>query len=287
MRVKILTMNGLNVEETINLIEQLLKLQIGDEGRLLYIKNSLNTGKKIYETDKKYLEQWREKIKKINVETKKPLLLSEENAKQELNIIGRLEKAEIGNPQRLLTIKKALTEGIEMSDENHQYLNKKFEQLVKTDENEKMFYEAIKVIEKLQEVEIGNSERLQSIQNTLLKGSELNLQDIKYFNEKADALKELEDYEKILSEKKEKVTSSTIKTSTVKQDSTPYELTVNLKIFDIVVWAASISFTIWIFGLLVADLGPIHGPLLGLAAGLGICGAVIRKIQGKFKQVQP
>ena len=280
-------MNGLNVEETIDLIEQLLKLKIGDEGRLLYIKNSLNTGKKIYETDKKYLEQWREKIKKINVETKKPLLLSEENAKQELNIIGRLEKAEIGNPQRLLTIKKALTEGIEMSDENHQYLNKKFEQLVKTDENEKMFYEAIKVIEKLQEVEIGNSERLQSIQNTLLKGSELNLQDIKYFNEKADALKELEDYEKILSEKKEKVTSLTIKTSTVKQDSTPYELTVNLKIFDIVVWAASISFTIWIFGLLVADLGPIHGPLLGLAAGLGICGAVIRKIQGKFKQVQP
>ena len=262
-------------------------MKIGDEGRLLYIKNSLNTGKKIYETDKKYLEQWREKIKKINVETKKPLLLSEENAKQELNIIGRLEKAEIGNPQRLLTIKKALTEGIEMSDVNHQYLNKKFEQLVKTDENEKMFYEAIKVIEKLQEVEIGNSERLQSIQNTLLKGSELNLQDIKYFNEKADALKELEDYEKILSEKKEKVTPSTIKTSTVKQDSTPYELTVNLKIFDIVVWAASISFTIWIFGLLVADLGLIHGPLLGFAVGLGICGVIIRKIQGKFKQVQP
>ena len=280
-------MNGLNVEETIDLIEQLLKLKIGDEGRLLYIKNSLNTGKKIYETDKKYLEQWREKIKKINVETKKPLLLSEENAKQELNIIGRIEKAEIGNPQRLLTIKKALTEGIEMSDVNHQYLNKKFEQLVKTDENEKMFYEAIKVIEKLQEVEIGNSERLKSIQNTLLKGSELNLQDIKYFNEKADALKELEDYEKILSEKKEKVTPSTIKTSTVKQDSTPYELTVNLKIFDIVVWAASISFTIWIFGLLVADLGLIHGPLLGFAVGLGICGVIIRKIQGKFKQVQP
>jgi len=282
-----LTTNGLNVEETIDLIEQLLKLKIGDEGRLLYITNSLNTGRKIYETDKKYLEQWREKIKKINAETKKPLLLSEENAKQELNIIGRLEKAEIGNPQRLLTIKKALTEGIEMSNENHQYLNKKFEQLVKTVENEKMFYEAIKIIEKLQEVEIGNSERLQSIKNTLLKGSELNLQDIKYFNEKADALKELQDYEKILSEKKEKVTPSTIKTYTAKQDSTPYELTVNFKIFDIVVWAASISFTIWIFGLLVADLGPIHGPLLGLAAGLGICGGIIRKIQGKFKQVQP
>ena len=211
-------MNGLNVEETTDLIEQLLKLKIGDEGRLLYIKNSLDTGRKIYETDKKYLEQWRKKIKKINTETKKPLLLSEENTKQELNIIGRLEKAEIGNPQRLLSIKRALTDGIEMSDENHQYLNKKFEQLVKTVENEKMFYEAIKVIEKLQDVEIGNSERLQSIKNTLLKGSELNLQDIKYFNEKADALKELQDSEKILSEKKEKVKPSTIKTSTVKQE---------------------------------------------------------------------
>lgn len=278
-------MNGLNVEETIDLIEQLLKLKIGDEGRLLYIKNSLDTGRKIYETDKKYLEQWRKKIKKINTETKKPLLLSEENTKQELNIIGRLEKAEIGNPQRLLSIKRALTDGIEMSDENHQYLNKKFEQLVKTVENEKMFYEAIKVIEKLQEAEIGNSERLESIKNTLLRGSELDLQDIKYFNKKARALKELQDYEKILSEKKQVTAPTSIKTSTIKQDSTPYELTVNFKIFDIVVWAASISFTIWIFGLLVADLGPIHDPLLGFAAGLGICGWIIRKIQGKLKQV--
>jgi hypothetical protein len=279
-------MNDLNVEETIDLIEQLSKLNIGDEGRLLYIKNSLNTGKKIYKTDKKYLEKWGEKIKKINAETKKSLLLSGVYAKQELNIVGRLEKAEIGNPQRLLTIKKALTEGLAISDENNQYLNKKFEQLVETVENEKMFYEAIKVIEKLQEAEIGNSERLETIKNTLLKGSELDLQDIRYFNKKARALKELQDYEKILSEKKEKVTPSTIKTSTVKQDSTPYELTVNFKIFDIVVWAASISFTIWIFGLLVADLGPIQGPLLGLAAGLGICGGIIRKIQGKFKQIQ-
>jgi len=45
-------MNGLNVEETFDLIKKLSELQIGDQGRLIYIKNSLEKGRTIYETDK-------------------------------------------------------------------------------------------------------------------------------------------------------------------------------------------------------------------------------------------
>ncbi|KKK63541.1 hypothetical protein LCGC14_2993250, partial [marine sediment metagenome] len=43
-----MTINGLNVKETIDLIEKLLELHIGDDGRLIHIKNSLEKGRDIY-----------------------------------------------------------------------------------------------------------------------------------------------------------------------------------------------------------------------------------------------
>ncbi len=49
-------------KETIDLIEKLLELHVGDAGRLIYIKNSLKKGKNIYKGDKNYLKKWREKI---------------------------------------------------------------------------------------------------------------------------------------------------------------------------------------------------------------------------------
>jgi len=282
-----LAMNGLDVEETFELIKKLLELQIGDQGRLIYIKNSLEKGRTIYETDKNYLKKMREKIKEINIENKKSLSLTESNRIPKLKIIEKLQRAEIDNSERLLNIKNAMIKDKEISDENHGYLNEKYDQLVKTDEYEKMVFESLKIINKLQ-AEIGNSEKLESIKTTLLKGTELQLQDIKYFNKKTHTPKKFQGYEKILSENKEKVTQpTTTDVSSVKRLSTSYDLTVNLKVFDIVVSAASISYVLWMLGLTFINLGPIHGHLLGFAVGLGICAGIIRKIQSKLKHVQP
>lgn len=280
-------MSSLNVDETLDLIEKSLESKIGDKGRLIYIKNSLMNGRKVFEFDKIYLKELREKINPISIENKKSLSLTTRNTKQELDVIKKLLKAEVGNPERLLTIKKEIIEYHEISNENHEYLNEKYDQLVKTDSVEKRVYEDLEIIKKLQEAEIGNSERLESIKNTLLEGFELELQDINYFDEKARALKKLQGYEKISSENKGKVTQSAItKVSFTERDSTLYDLTVTLKIFDIVVWSASISFFLWVLGFAFINLGPIHGHLLGFAVGLGICAGIIRKIQGKLKQVQ-
>ncbi len=86
-----MTINGLNVKETIDLIEKLLELHIGDHGRLIHIKNSLEKGRDIYEADKNYLKKWREKIKEINIENKKSFRLTEADTEQELNIIRKTQ----------------------------------------------------------------------------------------------------------------------------------------------------------------------------------------------------
>ena len=43
------------LEHPVLLIENLLKLGLGDEGRLLYLRNALIQGKTIYQSDKKFL----------------------------------------------------------------------------------------------------------------------------------------------------------------------------------------------------------------------------------------
>jgi len=78
-------------KETLDLIEKLLELHIGDEGRLIYIKNSLKKGRNIYKGDKNYLKKWREKIKEINIENKKSFHLTEDDTRQELDVVQKIQ----------------------------------------------------------------------------------------------------------------------------------------------------------------------------------------------------
>ena len=45
------------VEHPVLFIENLLKLGIGDEGRLLYLRNAITLGKNIHDSDKKFLKK--------------------------------------------------------------------------------------------------------------------------------------------------------------------------------------------------------------------------------------
>lgn len=50
-------MSEMIIEHPILIIESLLKMGLGDEGRLLYLRKSLTNGKSIYESDKNYLKK--------------------------------------------------------------------------------------------------------------------------------------------------------------------------------------------------------------------------------------
>jgi len=53
------------IEHPIAVIEDLLKLGLGDKGRLEYLKNAIKTGNKIYDSDKEYLKNMQNKISQI------------------------------------------------------------------------------------------------------------------------------------------------------------------------------------------------------------------------------
>ena len=50
------------IEHPVAIIENLLKLRKGDEGRLLYLRKAITLGKTIYESDKKYLKKLQNEI---------------------------------------------------------------------------------------------------------------------------------------------------------------------------------------------------------------------------------
>jgi len=51
------SMSEMIIEHPILIIESLLKMGLGDEGRLLYLRKALTNGKSIYESDKNYLKK--------------------------------------------------------------------------------------------------------------------------------------------------------------------------------------------------------------------------------------
>ena len=53
------------IEHPVVLIEDLLKLGIGDEGRLLYLRKAITNGKPVYDSDKKFLKRMYLELDKI------------------------------------------------------------------------------------------------------------------------------------------------------------------------------------------------------------------------------
>ncbi|HSB49889.1 MAG TPA: hypothetical protein VLC72_00975, partial [Nitrosopumilaceae archaeon] len=137
--------------------------------------------------------------------------------------------------------------------------------------------EALQIIGKLKQAEIGNSERLESIKEKLEQRIALPIPDIRYFNEKAKELKRLQAEKELSQESKPKMKSRV-------NGNTDSPFTLTLKISDVMLACACIVYVIWILGLFLFDISPIHEHLLGLSLGLGVGVVIIYKIQKKANQ---
>ena len=58
-------MSEVLIEHPVVVIEKLLKLGIGDEGRLLYLRKAITNGKPVYDSDKKFLKRMYLELDKI------------------------------------------------------------------------------------------------------------------------------------------------------------------------------------------------------------------------------
>jgi len=269
------------------LVEKLLEYNIGEHGRLIYLKNYLKKDEPVYESDKRFLQICLRKLEEIEDET-----IMTENSEinqdeQNLKIINKLQELEIGNTNRLSSIKQHLLESKAISDPDRQYLREKYSQLSKIDDNEKTISEAINTITKLKQLEIGNFDRLESIKEKLETQAPLSISDIKYFNTKAQDLKKLQLEQNSIQEKQisEHEIKSKIKTSTKVETDYGSSFTITLKISHILLVSAIIVCGLWLFGLFLIDLYPVQDHLLGLAIGLGIGTVAIYKINKKANRL--
>ena len=272
-------MQGLPLPELVN---KLLEFNIGEHGRLIYLQNHLLEGKPIYDSDKRFLQICLGKLQELEGGTIKPENLEMNHDDKYLHMINKLLDSEIGDTGRLRLIKQNILEGKPLVESDELYFKEKYEQFAQIDENEKTTREALVIIEKLKQAEIGNSERLDSIKEKLEQRIVLPIPDIRYFNEKAKELKRLQ-IENGFSQSASKRDSKTkMKSKFNGTISSPFTFTV--KISDVMLASATIIYAIWVLGLFLIDISPVHDHLLGLALGLGTGVVVIYKIQKKASQ---
>lgn len=179
---------------TLDLIKKLQETKIVDPIRLDMIKDRIESGKEVFESDKQYLKEKFKELQEIEKKPKEFVAIESKHPEIESNLklVDELLSAEIGNPDRLKSIKKSLTDVNSLSSEDTDYLKWKKEQFQKVNKTESSFQFTLKLVEKLQTAEIGNSERLDSIKELLEKGGILPSEDTDYLKEKIKQLEAIE-----------------------------------------------------------------------------------------------
>jgi len=126
-----------------------------------------------------------------------------------LDLIEKLKVAKIGEEARLDAIKDALVNGRTVYDSDKKYLQEKFNELQGNSEpqtqsepgksDEKRLY----MISKLQDAEIGNNVRLETMKEIIADNESLSAEDEQYLDEKYEQLKKVDDSEVQIQQKLE------------------------------------------------------------------------------------
>ena len=182
-------MDSDKVQWTLDLIEKLKAAEIGEPGRLDSIKNLIENGKTVFDSDKNYLKS---KFEELNQSGEKQIQPVDEISTQKtLYIIGKLREAEIGDPKRLDIMKSLIENNIALEEDDSKYLSEKYEQLKKVDDSEEKIHQQLEIIEKLKEAEIGNAEKLDECKNALNESGELTEENESYLQSKIQQYKKI------------------------------------------------------------------------------------------------
>jgi len=271
----------------LELVEKLIEYDIGEKERLIFLKLYIIKGKTIFESDKRFIERCVTKLEEQEKNKIIPKKLEINQTDKNLKIITKLKESEVGDSNKLESIKQHILDNQSLSEYEDQYLQEKFDQFAKINENEKTIRDAIKTIKELAQAEIGNSNRLESINEKLQMQTPLSISDVKYFNEKASDLKKFRNEQNRLQEKQQdsQKLNSKIKINTKAETDYRSSFTITLKISHILLVSAIIVYGLWLFGLFLIDLYPVQDHLLGLAIGLGIGTVAIYKINKKANRL--
>jgi hypothetical protein len=137
--------------------------------------------------------------------------LNKDKVQWTLDLIENLKAAQIGDELRLETIKNTLKNGKIVYDSDKKYLQEKFTVLQRINESQtqteshKSDEKRLYMISKLQEAEIGNPIRLETMKETLLENKSISTEDDQYLDEKYNQLKKVDESEAKIQQKLEMI----------------------------------------------------------------------------------
>jgi len=115
--------NDAENRKNLTLIQKLIDAEIGNTDRLKMMKTTLEDNLSLSEEDNSYFQTKIKQLQKVDdVENK---------IERALRIIDKLQKEEIGNPERLESIKNSINQRRELSEDDDVYLAEKFKQYKK------------------------------------------------------------------------------------------------------------------------------------------------------------
>jgi len=118
----------ISASDAIFRIKKLIEQKQGDKGRLEYILESLQKGKKLFNSDQKYLDK---KISAKVIDTYQPKLSENE---EKLKKVKKLISLNFGDPDRLRYIFHRLQKNKELYHSDEQYLKLKIEQIIRNNQ---------------------------------------------------------------------------------------------------------------------------------------------------------
>jgi hypothetical protein len=128
-----------------------------------------------------------------------------------LELIEKLKAAKIGDESRLNVIKNALENGKSVYSDDKKYLQEQFKILQERGEQQmqtsaaKSDEKRLYIISKLQEAEIGNNVRLETMKETIQAEESISAEDDAYLDEKYEQLKKVDDSEVKVQQKLEMI----------------------------------------------------------------------------------
>jgi|CXWL01.1.fsa_nt_gi hypothetical protein len=258
-------MNEILIDSPMSTVNALLKLHIGDEGRLLYLRNALKNGKVIFNSDKIFLQRMQEKLDQMYKKQSRPTNISS------ARLVTQKKLSEYNSH-----ISDFTNRIYNLSQSNQEYKNKNiFEEQKQVPDLEKILFRLTDSIAELKET-----------QSKILTNLEIMKNDYKNYamhNQRSN---------EIITDNLNKKNSESEFT---KKDDMKFEeffkkeiilnksrVSHNFKISDIMAWSTSGVFVVWFASFLnLIDMGPFQNLLLGLSLGLAICVGLSHKMQKK------
>jgi hypothetical protein len=242
------------INNPIGTVNTLLKLHIGDEGRLLYLKNSLKKGKPIFESDKKFLQRMQEVLNKKYKKTasSKPFYISQYVMQKKISEYNN----DLNFTSEITAVGQSKNE--EKTKQPFEYKN--------TVNLEKILYE------------ISNSiADLKNTQSKILLDLEYMTNNYKITTNQPNTNKTIHDsfVENNLKSNFENIANSEKITYPKNSKGTS-----QIKISDLVAWGASGLFVAWFASYLkIIDINPFQNLFLGLSIGLVIYLGIYHKMK--------